>query len=125
VRLLSLSRFRGAPLLHAGNLAIPVGVDLDANLKFKSWGWTVAGTYGVIATPEHSMRVLAGARLLDLEEKLTRQFNGNVAALPLAAAGSAITSTGALSLPHGAIWITTSNPARGLKASISTARRSA
>ena len=106
-------------------LAIPVGVDLDANLKFKSWVWTVAGTYGVIATPEHSMQVLAGARLLDLEEKLTWQFNGNVAALPLAATGSAVTSTGALSLPHGAIWITTSSRVRWFKTLISAAGRSA
>ena len=69
-------------------LAIPVGVDLNANLEIKSWLWTIAGTYGVIATPEHSMQVLAGARLIDLEAKLNWQFNGNIGALPLAATGS-------------------------------------
>jgi hypothetical protein len=63
-------------------LAIPAGVDLNANLEIKSWLWTIAGTYGVIATPEHSMQVLAGARLIDLEAKLNWQFNGNIGALP-------------------------------------------
>jgi hypothetical protein len=69
-------------------LEIPVGVDLNADLKFKGWLWTIAGTYGVIATPEHSMQVLAGARLINAEQKLNWQFNGNIGALPLAATGS-------------------------------------
>jgi hypothetical protein len=59
-----------------GRQALPVGVDLNANLEIKGWVWTLAGTYSVIATPEHSMQLLAGARLLDLEEKLGWQFNG-------------------------------------------------
>jgi hypothetical protein len=71
-----------------GRQAIPAGVDLNANLEIKSWVWTLAGTYSVIATPEHSMQVLAGTRLIDLEQKLGWQFNGNIGALPLAAAGS-------------------------------------
>jgi hypothetical protein len=71
-----------------GRQAIPAGVDMNANLQIKSWLWTIAGTYSVIATPEHSMQVLAGARLIDLEEKLNWQFNGNIGALPLAATGS-------------------------------------
>ena len=71
-----------------GRAAIPAGVYLNANLEIKSWVWTLAGTYSVIATPEHLMQVLAGARLIDLEEKLNWQFNGNIGALPLAAAGS-------------------------------------
>lgn len=69
-------------------LAIPVGVDLNANLQIKSWLWTIAGTYSVVQTPEHSMQVLLGARLLDVEEKLNWQFNGNIGALPLAASGA-------------------------------------
>lgn len=75
-----------------GRLAIPAGVDLNADLKFKSWLWTIAGTYGVIATPEHSMQVLAGARLIDVETKLNWQFNGNIGALPLAATGASTVS---------------------------------
>ncbi len=69
-------------------LAIPVGVALNANLEIKSWLWTIAGTYSVVQTPEHSMQLLAGARLLDLETTLGYQFTGNIGALPLAASGS-------------------------------------
>lgn len=72
-------------------LAIPAGVDLNADLSFKSWLWTIAGTYQVIATPEHSMQVLAGARLIDVETKLNWQFNGNIGALPPFAASGAST----------------------------------
>jgi hypothetical protein len=75
-----------------GRQAIPVGVDLNANYEIKAWAWTVAATYSVIATPDHSMQTLAGARLLDVEQKLGWQFNGNVGALPLAASGSSAVS---------------------------------
>ena len=71
-----------------GRQAIPAGVTLDTNLEITGWAWTIAGTYGVIATPEHSMQLLAGARYLDLEQTLGWQFNGNIGALPLAASGS-------------------------------------
>jgi len=71
-----------------GRQALPVGVTLNSNLEIKSWVWTLAGTYSVIATPEHSMQLLAGTRLIDVEQKLGWQFNGNIGALPLAAAGS-------------------------------------
>ena len=71
-----------------GRQAIPAGASLNTNLEVKSWVWTIAGTYGVIATPEHSMQLLAGTRYLDLEETLGWQFTGNIGALPLAASGS-------------------------------------
>ena len=69
-------------------LAIPVGADLNANLQIKGWLWTIAGTYSVVQTPEHSMDVLLGARLLDVESRLNWQFTGNVGALPIAATGA-------------------------------------
>jgi hypothetical protein len=75
-----------------GRQALPVGVDLNADLDIKAWVWSIAGTYSVIATPEHTMQLLAGTRLLDLEEKLNWQFNGNIGALPLAASGSSSVS---------------------------------
>ena len=68
-------------------MAIPAGVDLNADLEVKGWVWSIAGTYSLIATPEHSMQLLAGARLLDVEENLNYQFTGNIGALPLAAPG--------------------------------------
>ena len=81
----SASGIRNATI---GRQAIPVGATLNANLEVKSWVWSIAGTYSVIATPEHSMQLLAGARYLDVEQTLGWQFNGNLGALPLAAAGS-------------------------------------
>ena len=71
-----------------GRQAIPVGATLNANLEINSWVWTTAATYSVIATPEHSMQTLFGARYLDVEQTLGWQFNGNLGALPLAASGS-------------------------------------
>ena len=71
-----------------GRQAIPAGATLNANLEIKSWVWSLAGTYSVITTPEHSMQVLVGTRYLDVDQTLGWQFNGNLGALPLAASGS-------------------------------------
>ena len=66
-----------------GRQALPVGVDLNADLDMKSWIWTIAGTYTVMDSPEHRMEVLAGARMIDIENKLNWSFNGNISSLPL------------------------------------------
>ena len=81
----SVSGTRNATI---GRQAIPVGATLNANLEVSTWVWSLAGTYSVIATPEHSMQLLAGTRYLDVEETLGWQFNGNLGALPVAASGS-------------------------------------
>jgi len=66
-----------------GRQALPAGASLNADLDLKSWIWTLAGTYTVMDSPEHRMEVLAGARMINVENTLNWQFNGNIASLPL------------------------------------------
>lgn len=61
-----------------GNIGIPAGTTADVNLDVKAWVWTVAGEYRVLAEPNLTMDVLAGARLLDIEQKLGYTISGTL-----------------------------------------------
>jgi hypothetical protein len=73
-----------------GNIGIPAGASADLDLDLKGWVWTVAGEYRVAADPAWTMDVLAGARMLDIEEKLSYAFSGNLG--PISPAGRTGTS---------------------------------
>ena len=68
----------GTRELTVGNVTLPAGVTADAQLDIKAWVWTLAGTYRVASDPGFTMDVLAGARLLDVEEKLGWQFSADL-----------------------------------------------
>ena len=76
----SKSGSRDFSIGHAG---VPVGVDANLNLDVKTWIWTVAGTYNLATTPEYTTDLVAGARLLDLEQTLGWQFNGDLSGTPI------------------------------------------
>ncbi len=78
---------------HVGQRDLPADVTADLGLDIKSWIWTVAGTYSLAATPAGTMDLLAGARLLDMDQTLRWTFSGNIAGHPLPArTGSATVS---------------------------------
>ena len=60
------------------------GVQLtaDATLDVKGWVWTLAGNYRVATAPEATVDVFAGARLLDVEEKLGWQLSTSLPISP-------------------------------------------
>ena len=64
--------------LTIGHVTLPAGISADASLDIKAWVWTLAGTYRVVADPGATLDVLAGARLLDIEEKLNWQFSADI-----------------------------------------------
>jgi hypothetical protein len=64
--------------LTIGGVQLPPGVTANAQLDVKGWVWTLAGTYRVTSTPEATFDVFAGARLLDVEQKLGWEFSANV-----------------------------------------------
>ena len=66
-----------------GQVEIPVTVDADLELDLTGWLWTLAGSYEVIQQENFSMNMLGGIRMLDLEETLQYQFNGEIASLPI------------------------------------------
>jgi len=66
-----------------GRLALPAGVDADLDLDIKVSLWTLAGTYELSATPEYTLDLLAGVRLLDARQTLTWSLNGDISGLAL------------------------------------------
>jgi hypothetical protein len=66
-----------------GQLDLPASVDADLRLDITGWLWTLTGSYALVQQERVSMDVLAGVRMLDLEETLRWQFNGDISTLPL------------------------------------------
>jgi hypothetical protein len=64
--------------LTIGNVQLPAGVTANASLDVKGTVWTLAGNYRVLAAPEASFDVFAGARLLSVKETLGWEFSANV-----------------------------------------------
>lgn len=66
-----------------GQVDIPASVDADLRLDVTGWLWTLQGSYAVVDQQNFLMNVLAGARMLELEETLGWTFNGDISSLPL------------------------------------------
>ncbi len=62
---------------------IPVDASASADFDLKGWVWTLAGTYRVVSDPGVSMDVLAGARLLDVTQKMSWNLSGNIGSIPV------------------------------------------
>lgn len=66
-----------------GQLDLPASIDADLKLDITGWLWTMAGSYTLVSRQGLSVDVLAGARMLDLEQDLRWRLNGDIASLPL------------------------------------------
>jgi hypothetical protein len=71
--------------LAIGGVQLPIGATADASLDIHSVVWSLAGSFRAISTPEVSLDVLAGFRLLHLKENLDFAFSADVG--PFAGAG--------------------------------------
>ena len=61
---------------------LPVNVSAKVDLGMTGWLWTMTGNYAVIEHDNYTMRALAGARALDLEETAEWELRGDVGSLP-------------------------------------------
>lgn len=61
-----------------GPRGIPAGASANLDYDLKGWVWTVAGTYRIVADRDLKVDLLAGARALDLRQKLSWALAGNV-----------------------------------------------
>lgn len=66
-----------------GQAEIPASVSADLRLDLTGWLWTLTGSYAVVQQENFSMNVLAGARMLDLQEDLRWNINGDISTLPV------------------------------------------
>jgi|KBSSwiStaDraftv2_1062776.scaffolds.fasta_scaffold00495_28 hypothetical protein len=64
--------------LTIGGVELPAGVSSNASLDIKATVWTLAANYRVLAAPDAAYDVFAGARLVDVTEKLGWEFSANV-----------------------------------------------
>jgi len=64
--------------LSIGGIGLPVGITADANLDVKSTLWTLAGGYHFVSTPDVTLALFAGARLIDLKQNLGWNFSADV-----------------------------------------------
>lgn len=66
-----------------GGIGIPATASADVRYDIKGLIWTLAGEYNVHAAREASVDVFAGARLVDLEQDVRWNVNGNIGTVPL------------------------------------------
>ena len=69
--------------MSIGGLPIPAGANASADYDLKGWGWTLGGTWHAVTDPGATLDVIAGARLLDIEQTLTWEITGNVGSIPV------------------------------------------
>jgi hypothetical protein len=77
------SSTKGTRDFGLGQVDLPASVDADLRLDITGWLWTLTGSYALVQQERVSMDVLAGVRMLDLEEDLRWQLNGDISSLPL------------------------------------------
>jgi hypothetical protein len=59
-----------------GQIELPASVDANLQYDLTGWLWTTMGSYTVVDNDRVLLDVLAGARMLDLEQRLGWTFNG-------------------------------------------------
>jgi len=81
---------KGTRDFSIGEAGLPATVDGDLTLDLTGWLWTLTGSYALVQQDRVTMDMRAGVRMLDLEETLRWQLNGDISSLPVAErAGSA------------------------------------
>jgi hypothetical protein len=73
----------GTRSIGVGRRDLPAGATADADFDLKGWVWTLGGSYRLVSSPSATMDVVAGARLLDVEQKLSWTLAGNIGTVPL------------------------------------------
>lgn len=61
-----------------GNIGLPAATSADLKLDLSAWIWTLAGEYRVKSDPGLKVDLLAGARLLDMTQKLDWAIAGSL-----------------------------------------------
>lgn len=69
--------------LTIGRNELPAGASANVNFDLKGLVWTLAGSYRAIGDPAATLDVFAGARLVDVEQKLDWEVSGNIGSVPL------------------------------------------
>ena len=74
---------QGTRQFGLGDVEIPAAVDADLKLGLTGWLWSLEGSHAVAQRDGLSMAVVAGVRMLDIEEQLHYTLNGDISSLPV------------------------------------------
>jgi hypothetical protein len=66
-----------------GGRELPVNASANVDLDIKSLVWTLTGYYRALDQPGMTLDVVAGARYLDIEQKVNWIVTGNVGSIPV------------------------------------------
>jgi len=69
--------------LSIGGIPLPADVSAATDFKLTGTAWTLAGVYRAIADPASPFEFIAGARLLNIKERLGWQLSGNIGQFPV------------------------------------------
>ena len=67
-----------------GGSQLPATASASVNYDLKGWVWTLAAEYIAWSQPGGNMDVFAGARMIDLEQKINWGLEGNIGGIPTA-----------------------------------------
>jgi hypothetical protein len=74
----------GTRALGIGGGRLPADVTADTSFDLKGWSWTLGGAWRAVQRPTYALDVIAGARLLDMKQKLDWTLTGNIGSVALA-----------------------------------------
>jgi len=73
----------GSRSIGIGSIGLPADVSADVVFDLKGWVWALGGSYRTVSTPDYTLDLIGGARLLDIEQTLDWTLGGNVGSVPL------------------------------------------
>jgi hypothetical protein len=68
--------------LTIGGTPIPASASAAVNYDLKGWLWTIAGEYAVVSQPTLTLDVFSGARMLDIEQQIDWELQGDIGEIP-------------------------------------------
>lgn len=66
-----------------GGAGLPAGASADVDFDMKGWLWTSGGSFRAVSEPRLKVDLIAGARLLDVQQTLMWGVSGNVGSIAL------------------------------------------
>jgi len=72
----------GTRELTIGGTPIPVSASAAVNYDLKGWLWMIAGEYAVVSQPAWTLDVFSGARMLDIEQQIDWELQGDIGEIP-------------------------------------------
>jgi hypothetical protein len=66
-----------------GNVEIPASASAEVEWDLSGWIWTTGVTWLAVEDPRHPVKLIGGARMLDLTAEVKIDIQGNIGSIPL------------------------------------------